>query len=434
MFARFSTKLEEIKFADFIDDHNPIFVLLVTLDKIHHRSVFRILRLRDPNAQTGTHLSAGEGEEKGEEEEYLPGSLAQKHRLSREEKVTPKIGHSSAGFISPDSMANNLCPALLKESVISEPSHTIDIENSYMLDQVRHEEMQSLVLHVALTRCHFGEFLAFVGADNVLRTRIIKTYEFDREECPLYEQPRDYEEHKPFLAFTPHISDDSRYLMIDNKKERFAKLEDSVRSLAVFEDVIAVLYRTEPALDFFNLNTALLQRVKLNELMTLFEIQDDFSFRHVSVMRLRWSDRNTGLAGQGMNKVALAGHDRQENFVVLLVPANLNNSSIVFVDFEVSAVAFGPYDNAYLMLGGAGGELAVVDPTTAEVLYKRKLMGAGVSGIAFDPTNLVLVSATDGQVKAVSLEKRKEHYVYIELGRRNYRTLKYPLKQGSTKI
>ena len=58
-------------------------------------------------------------------------------------------------------------------------------------------------------------------------------------------------------------------------------------------------------------------------------------------------------------------------------------------------------------------------------------MEAAVSGISFDPTNLVLVSATDGSVKAASLERRKEHYVYIELGRRNYRTLKYPLKQGS---
>ena len=188
MFARFSTKLEEIKYADFIDDHNPLFVILVTHDKIHHRSVFRILRLRDPNTQTGTQLSTAEGNDKREEEEeYLPGSLAQKNKLSREEPFTPKIGHSSAGFISPDSMAPNLCPALLKESVLSEPSHTIEIENSYMLDQVRYEELQSVVMHVALTRCHFGEFLAFVGADNVLRTRIIKTYEFDREECPLYE-------------------------------------------------------------------------------------------------------------------------------------------------------------------------------------------------------------------------------------------------------
>ena len=312
-----------------------------------------------------------------------------------------------------------------------------------MLDLVRREEMNTTIMQIALTRCHFGEFVVFVGADNVMRTRIIKTYEFDREECPLYDSVREGDiENKPFLAFTPHISDDSRYLMIDNKKERFSILADAPRQVTVFEDVIVALYVREPVLDFFNLNTAVLKRIDLDVLMAQFEIRSGYFFRLVCVMRLRWSDRNTGLAGAGSNKIAVAGYYKEDkdggnanrNFVVILAPSSPKASTIVLLDFEVTSLAFGPYDNAYLMLGGAGGNLAIVDPVSAEVLYDRRVMEGKISSISFDPTNLVLIAADDGAVQAVSLEKRKEHYVYIELGRKNYRTLKYPTKSGTPKI
>ena len=72
LIARFSTKLEEIKYADFIDDHNPLFILVVTHDKIHHKAVFRIFRLRDPSAQSGTQNLNSEGNEGEQQEELGP--------------------------------------------------------------------------------------------------------------------------------------------------------------------------------------------------------------------------------------------------------------------------------------------------------------------------------------------------------------------------
>ena len=124
LLARYSTKLEEIKYADFIDDHNPLFILLVTHDKIHHRTVFRILRLREPNTQVDTQLLNSESADSpnGAVPEDHPQELLHGTRGIRE-LLAGKASHSSVGVMGRDSVALGLRKAsMMKDSVISEPS------------------------------------------------------------------------------------------------------------------------------------------------------------------------------------------------------------------------------------------------------------------------------------------------------------------------
>ena len=121
LLARYSTKLEEIKYADFIDDHNPLFILLVTHDKIHHKTVFRILRLRDPHTQTDTQILNSEGAESPVGD--APEAKAMHASRSVRELLSGKAAHSSVGVLGRDSVALGLRKAsMMKDSVISEPS------------------------------------------------------------------------------------------------------------------------------------------------------------------------------------------------------------------------------------------------------------------------------------------------------------------------
>jgi len=99
-------------------------------------------------------------------------------------------------------------------------------------------------------------------------------------------------------------------------------------------------------------------------------------------------------------------------------------------DYDViTALAFGPYDNGYILAGMHSGRLLVYDPVTLErvkdfnVFTKGKMRGElkvsePITSISFEPTELVFVSSSQGSIAALSIVKKEMHYVYLDLGNR----------------
>ena len=85
---------------------------------------------------------------------------------------------------------------------------------------------------------------------------------------------------------------------------------------------------------------------------------------------------------------------------------------------QITAVNYGPYDNGYLLLGLANGCLMGIDVNSDfDLVFQIQLCQFPLTGIAFDPTLLVLVSCeATKQVYAVSLIDKKFEYVYLDLG------------------
>ena len=103
----------------------------------------------------------------------------------------------------------------------------------------------------------------------------------------------------------------------------------------------------------------------------------------------------------------------------------------------VTAIEFGPYDNGYILAGMQSGRLLVYDPVTLErvkdfnVFTKGKMRGElklaePICSISFEPTELVFVSSSHGSIAALSIVKKEMHYVYLDLGNRQYCTVAIP--------
>jgi hypothetical protein len=94
-------------------------------------------------------------------------------------------------------------------------------------------------------------------------------------------------------------------------------------------------------------------------------------------------------------------------------------------DFKISSINFGPYDNGHLLLGLSSGVLLAIDLVEMEVIMQLQLFKSGVKSIVFEPTNLVFVSSEDRELTAISIIKKEKHYVYYEMGKRQYCTIAY---------
>lgn len=95
-------------------------------------------------------------------------------------------------------------------------------------------------------------------------------------------------------------------------------------------------------------------------------------------------------------------------------------------DDSITAVSFGPFDNGHLLIGLSSGILLAIDIFTMEVMMNLKLFRCSVKDITFEPTNLLLVASTDKDLVALSIVKREMHYVYLELGKKQFGTVSYP--------
>lgn len=61
-------------------------------------------------------------------------------------------------------------------------------------------------------------------------------------------------------------------------------------------------------------------------------------------------------------------------------------------------------------------------------MFQEKLFDHTVTQITFDPTNLILAcSEKDNKTVALSIDRTKVHYVYVELEKKKYCTVAAPL-------
>ena len=108
---------------------------------------------------------------------------------------------------------------------------------------------------------------------------------------------------------------------------------------------------------------------------------------------------------------------------------------------QITAINYGPYDNGYLFLGLSSGHLLAFDilhgakskpkdttqvelPGINQVL-EIQLASSPITQIAFDPTQLVLVSVENSKhLYALTLIEKKFNYVYLDLGYSSFCTVK----------
>lgn len=55
-----------------------------------------------------------------------------------------------------------------------------------------------------------------------------------------------------------------------------------------------------------------------------------------------------------------------------------------------------------------------------------QLFNCAIKSITFEPTNLVFVASKNKDLVTVSLVKKEMHYVYLELGKKQFGTIALP--------
>jgi len=99
---------------------------------------------------------------------------------------------------------------------------------------------------------------------------------------------------------------------------------------------------------------------------------------------------------------------------------------ILRLDDKISEVGYGPYDNGYFIVGMEGGQVLVFDVVNLDRIQHIQLFSSPVTQITFEPTNLILIGSSLGEVAAVTIIQKEMHYVYIDLGKKQYCTVALP--------
>ena len=170
--------------------------------------------------------------------------------------------------------------------------------------------------------------------------------------------------------------------------------------------------------------------------MSRFQIDDDRYIRSIEFAifpRLEWSDRYYDIqqqnAKQMPNKLIIAGTDTESCSFVLIYDRNKMCPVAVYIFEEekgtITSIKYGPYDNGYIVIGFSTGIIAILEPISLTKLFDKQIFASGEKaiGITFDPTNLVIATAADGEAVAISLVENKVKYTYIELGQNQFCTV-----------
>ena len=122
------------------------------------------------------------------------------------------------------------------------------------------------------------------------------------------------------------------------------------------------------------------------------------------------------------NKLVVAGTDTESCAFVLIYDRVKQGPVAVYIFEEekgtITSIKYGPYDNGHIVVGFSTGIVAILESISLTKLFDKQIFasGEGTAGITFDPTNLVIATATDGEAVAISLVENKVKYTYIELG------------------
>ena len=122
------------------------------------------------------------------------------------------------------------------------------------------------------------------------------------------------------------------------------------------------------------------------------------------------------------NKLIIAGTD-SEGCSFVLIYDRVKHCPVAVYIFEqekgaITSIKYGPYDNGHIVVGFSTGIIAILESISLTKLFDKQIFASGEDtvGITFDPTNLVIATAADGEVVAISLVENKVKYTYIELG------------------
>ena len=100
-----------------------------------------------------------------------------------------------------------------------------------------------------------------------------------------------------------------------------------------------------------------------------------------------------------------------------------------FADRELTVMAFGPYDNAFVLLGFNDGVLVGLNPTTLITKFVHRVSKSAITSITIDPLHSFLVGCSDGTLINLTLEQTSVRYVYMEFGSHQFATVELKAKK-----
>ena len=101
---------------------------------------------------------------------------------------------------------------------------------------------------------------------------------------------------------------------------------------------------------------------------------------------------------------------------------------IFSIEDRITALNFGPYDNGYLLIGLRSGQLLVFDTIHLQKIQCLCLFQAPIISINFEPTSLIFIGSSSGEVIGLNIIEKELHYVYLDLGKKQYCTVALPKK------
>ena len=85
---------------------------------------------------------------------------------------------------------------------------------------------------------------------------------------------------------------------------------------------------------------------------------------------------------------------------------------------RIMCLKYGPYDNGHVIAGLSNGMILVFSSIDLAKLYQYKIFASPISQI---------VTSLYGDVGGISLIENKVKYLYVELGKRKFCTVKMPV-------
>mmetsp|Transcript_8992 Transcript_8992/g.8348 ORF Transcript_8992/g.8348 Transcript_8992/m.8348 type:complete len:96 (+) Transcript_8992:217-504(+) len=78
------------------------------------------------------------------------------------------------------------------------------------------------------------------------------------------------------------------------------------------------------------------------------------------------------------------------------------------------------------------GYMLTYDFPSLELIDSKRVFNcAAVTSIEFEPTKFIFVGSEAGEMIALTFINQRTHYMYLELGRKRYCTIKLPKKKNA---